>query len=281
MSTFEAFVGQGEKKATGAIHELYEIQGEQDLVVKRIMVETGVEEKLGSREAVVERVKEEHEFTASYLSGFVPKTTFIESDLGRGQEWFMVQEKVSGATFQELELGFDRNFEPFPSAPEHLRIEYLEFRERYRRMRNAGRVIEDQVMVDFELGKIWAYDTNSLRSSEQVRGATEIFAMVGDQPESSKAEDIIIFLRRHFQSVAKINTSNQEQFLKQLRPPFGEVYVELLNEVKTLFQQRGSSLDEIDIMNQVQMICASLVYFPPKEFEDNTFTLTLKEMLGL
>src|SRR3546814_20527586 len=39
-------------------------------------------------------LEEEHAFVAAYLSGFIPQTAFMVADLGKGDEWFMLQERV-------------------------------------------------------------------------------------------------------------------------------------------------------------------------------------------
>jgi hypothetical protein len=288
MTPFEQFVSQEEalarqnvttkietqpdQYAAGGTHELYSLKECDDVVVKRIRPGAEIIERCGGdKTKAIERLKEEHTHTALYLSGYVPKTVFMEADFGAGEEWFMVQERAKGVSYWEMD------YEEVPEPSEKLRQEFAEFKERYKRMRLSGRVPEDQVMVDFDAGKIWLYDTNILRSADRMIQAEEVFILLNDRPISAKAEDVWAFLQKHFAAARKLDINDEKTFLKNIGIP-GETYLEILHDVTAL---KGTPDVNFSILRQVQNLCSGLSYFPPASFEDNIFTLQFAEKLRI
>jgi hypothetical protein len=286
MNNFESFISQdieSVKKAvtdniqnradefgSGVVHELYSLNKYPGIVVKRVRFDARMIARCGGdKTKAIQKLKEEHEYMAAYLSGHVPKTVFMELDLGSGEEWLMIQERAKG--IKDLFLDFGNR----PVASEELKSEFRQFKERYKRMRNSGKVPEDQIMVDFDNAKIWAYDTNFLRSSEDMLKAESIFSLVNDRPLSGKAEDVWAFLQKHFSSARQLDIKNKNAFLKGIS---GDTYMALLDEIKRL---KGADQIGADLLREMKRICVGLAYFPPADFEDNIFTLSLAEKLKI
>ncbi|MBF0208605.1 MAG: hypothetical protein HQK53_17160 [Oligoflexia bacterium] len=105
--------------------------------------------------------------------------------------------------------------------------------------------------------------------------APTIFDLVNDRPESDDAKDVWDFLQRNFEAARQLDINNQELFLDSIHIP-GETYLAILEEVN---QHLGLSDINYGILGEVQRLCEGLAYFPPANFEDNVFTMHLKQTL--
>jgi hypothetical protein len=256
----------------GGTYEVYSVKGYPELVVKRVKSNAEMVRHFdGDVAQATAKLKEEHEFVVAHMSEFVPRTVFLEGDLGRGREWFLVQERAVGVKYSEINQEFK-----LPETSDKLRDKFIEFRERYRKMRNAGAVTEDQIKIDFDEERIRLYDTNNLFYRDMVFEAEEVFKLLGDKPQSSKSEDIWSFLKKHFEAARQLDINNRPEFLKKINFP-GETSFAIINEIKAL---NGERLPTILSMH-ARRLCRIMAYFPPADFEDNFFTLDLAEKLNI
>ena len=106
----------------GGTYEVYSVKGYPELVVKRVKSNAEMIRHFdGDVSQATAKLKEEHEFVAAHMSEFVPRTVFLEGDLGRGKEWFLVQEKAVGVEYsginQEFELPETSNIKIASGSP--------------------------------------------------------------------------------------------------------------------------------------------------------------------
>lgn len=262
-----------DKYKSGGTHELYSVTECEDVIVKRIRPDAEMVRRCdGDLTKAIQRLKREHEEVASYLPGFVPRTAYMEADFGHGNEWFMLQERASGEEFWMLKMNPD---EHKTSISENFKRVYIDFCERYKRMRGRGKVLEDQIMLDFKNDRIWVFDTNTLKDRSSMLDTPIIFDLLKDKPQSADAKDVWSFLQRNFRAANLLDINNQIDFLDNICIP-GKTYLAIIDELCKL--QHVVNLD-FDVLLEVQRLCGGLSYFPPSDFEDNIFTLELKRTL--
>ncbi len=273
-----------EKNTFGGTHNLYALQSQPDLVVKRVKPHAQILDRTeGDLNRAIARLKEEHRFVTSYLAGYVPKTVYLEANFGNCLEWFMLQERAEG----EDPRGVRSLARYFTGAGEKVNTAFIlnfhQFRDRYRRMRLAGRVIEDQVKIDLSKNKIWLYDTNFLVKKDQRMNAQLLFDLIGDQPLDQSSEEIWKCLQRNFAIAKQIDLRHESAFLKEIghHGRICKSILEQLRQMQARHQFKGHGDLNDDTIDQLWDICDGLAYFPPERFKDNIFTLELAEKLGI
>lgn len=195
----------------GSFVSVNTIQGDEPprVVVKRMLKRPepefrGWKENLWYRgedspDAVFAFLEEEHLLVEHYFGReFVPDTLFlrINSNMGdynpkkfeQGTEWVMLQERVEGMPFRRYRAGRD--------IPEGLLLKarepLLEFISCYKRMqREEKRIIEAQILIEEETGRITLIDTNYLWGFRQLENNPYLRRLTQEEPESLCTEELL------------------------------------------------------------------------------------------
>lgn len=150
-------------------------------------------------DAVFAFLEEEHRLVERYFGRqFVPDTLFlkIHSNMGnyipayfeKGTEWVMLQERAEGVRFYRYELSRDVPRETLPKAREPL----LEFISCYKRMqREEKRIIEAQILIEEDTGRVSIVDTNYLWGFRQLENNPYFRRLTQEDPMDLSTEDLL------------------------------------------------------------------------------------------
>jgi hypothetical protein len=253
-------------KISTGIHRVFELEGYPDILVKEVNIDgsNGLDYPPEDLENIV---LEEHKLTSAYLHRYIPHTVFIRMDIGSGENQYLIQQRVDGLDDSDIDTGFMNAIE----SPESMMEEFEDFFEAYRKMRNAGDVIEDQFMIDPAKHKIHVVDTNTLRRPCTMEELEPLTEYLGDAPKSLDAIDLLKYLQKHFKSARDINIEDEHSFLKKM--------FELQPEIEK--EMRSNGYYPQIVSDALALLIQSIMYFPPKYFKDNYYTMKIRERFSL
>jgi hypothetical protein len=232
--------------------------------------------------------KEEYALVRKYFGPeFTPHTEFVEvnsnfnsphPDTILGYEYIMVQEELSGvdASFQ---AGSEWDFKD-KKLTEALKGRVWDFISRYQHMQTeSGRVIEDQIRVDFNKGELYIQDTDFLPSYKSFTQNNAFLEYIEAEGQTD-IHSIIILLGVNVPALSELNGISDTD-LNEVIPlaetkEFSSAQQWLLRKLR----QESKNIDELQaILFGFSRLVTAIDYFPPTG--DNFFIKRLKRAFDL
>lgn len=281
----EEVVGQGSQSL------VQKLKNAEGIVIKRLMFGKELKGQNGlTPDKYFAKKRREHELVKSYFGlEFVPHTEFVEvntnfnsprPDTIPGHEYILVQEELAGE-----DVSFQGGAEPFIEkeqiSPE-LKKELLNFIDKYKKMADESHtVIEDQIRVDFSLGKVFIQDTDYLFSYQELTTDNMFLKYIGrSEAEVGDVRSLIKLLSDEVPAWANLHNSSGEELANSIplleKKQTKEAFSWLTDR---LFKEKKPPNEIQAILKGLSKLIYAVDYFPPAG--DNVFIKQLKKSFYL